>query len=311
MKPSGPASERKTQAVLISGFLGSGKTTLLRNLLAWKEDLSDTVIIMNEFGDVSIDGMLVDRDVEMVELVSGCVCCTLQLDLRNQIERLVEQFHPRWLILEATGLADTGALMNVFAEYTEKGVLATYRLAAVIDAQIWPIRHMLGPVFSRQLECADLILVNKIDTLDEEAVKNSMAEIALAFPRAVVERTSYCRIDMNRLWQVKPLKSSAGTAPHRHGAAYDSTAGWRSYSFLEERPMNEDRFNRFLENLEKDIFRMKGVVRFEERAMIINHVNGTSEWTESAAAEGTKLVFIGRAADMDRIARELKGCVTS
>ncbi len=304
-------SERKTQAVLISGFLGSGKTTLLRHLLTWKEDLSDTVIIMNEFGDISIDGMLLDQDVEMVELVSGCICCTIQLDLRKQIENLVERFHPRWLIMEATGLADTGALVDVLAEYTERDVFASYRVTSVIDAQIWPLRHMLGPVFSRQLEWADRILLNKVDTMDEEKVKTSMEEITSTFPRAVVEPTRYCRIDMNRLLKMKALKPPPATqTPHRD-VAYDSTEGWQSYAFLDERPVNEDKFNRFMENLQKDIFRMKGVVRFPERAMMVNHVYGTSEWTESATNEGTKLVFIGRTADMDRIARELKECITT
>ena len=298
-----------TNAILLSGFLGSGKTTLLNHILDWKGDLSDTVLIMNEFGDVSIDGMLVDPDVQMVELVNGCICCTLQLDLRKQIETMVADYHPRWLIMEATGLADSGALIDVFAEYTEKSILSSYRLLTVMDVQVWPMRELLGPVFTRQLECADLLLLNKLDTMAAEAVEACMAEVAATYPRAVIEPTTYCRIDMDRLRGMRSLKSADGpraSASHHH---LDSTAGWTSLTFVEARPLDEEKFKRFMENLGRDVFRLKGVLRFPDRAVVVNHVNGASEWSEAEPAANTKLAIIGRAVDLEKIEGDLKLCI--
>ena len=78
---------QKTRAVVLGGFLGAGKTTLLKRMLSWKEDLSDTVVIVNDFGKVGIDGELLrDAGSDMVELSSGCICCTLRIDLERTLE---------------------------------------------------------------------------------------------------------------------------------------------------------------------------------------------------------------------------------
>ncbi len=287
----------RTEAILLTGFLGSGKTTLLNHMLSWYADLSDTVVIMNDFGEICIDGMLIQKNVEMVELANGCICCTLQLDLRKQIEILVDRFHPRWLILEATGLADSKSLVDVFAEYIEKALLTSYRLVAVIDAQIWPMRHLLGPVFSRQLEYADLILLNKIDTLNAETIDHCLQEIAAAYPQASTLKTAYCGIDQERLGEMKAFKSPPPAIFHEHKSVHDSTQGWTSVSFVEECPLEEEKFRRFLQNTHEQVFRLKGVVQFPNRAAIINHVHGVSEWTETTPGNGTKLVIIRRRTD--------------
>lgn len=281
----------------------------MQHMLSCKEDLSDTVIIMNEFGTISIDGMLIDRDVKMVELVNGCICCTLQIDLRKQIETLVDQINPRWLIMEATGLADTVALIDIFAEYTEKALLASYRMAAVVDVQIWPMRHLLGPVFNGQLAHAGLILLNKIDTLDPEKVKSCLEEVASTYPRAAIEPTTYCRIDMDRLRGLKALNSRTEPGIGTHDPFHDSTKGWSSLSFSDERPLSEEKFKEFIRTRSAEVFRLKGVVRFPDRTSIINHVHGASEWIETASAGKTQLVVIGRVADLNGIAGELKSCI--
>jgi G3E family GTPase len=301
--------ERLTEAILLSGFLGSGKTTLLKHILSWKEDLSDTVVILNEFGEICIDGSLIDRDVKMVELVNGCICCTLQLDLRKQIETLVDRFHPRWLMMESTGLADTGALVEVFAEYAEKAVLASYRMAAVIDVQVWPMRHLLGPVFHQQLAFADLILLNKIDTMDLEAVRICIGEISSDYPRAAIVPTSYCKIDPRQIQGLEFVKSRPGSSLTNPGRLHESAQGWTSFAFIEEQPLDEEKFKQFIRTFRAEVFRMKGLVRFPDRVSVLNHVNGASEWIESAATGGTKLVVIGRATDMNAINQELKSCI--
>ena len=79
----------KAVVILLAGFLGSGKTTLLKQILSWETDLSDTVVVVNEFGDVGIDGALLKNSgSEIVELTSGCICCTLTADLRQSLDRI-------------------------------------------------------------------------------------------------------------------------------------------------------------------------------------------------------------------------------
>ncbi|MGD9228091.1 MAG: GTP-binding protein, partial [Desulfobacterales bacterium] len=87
---------KTAEAVLLSGFLGSGKTTLLKRMLSWEDNLSETVVVVNEFGDVGVDGALLkDSGSDVVELTSGCICCSLQIDLKQTLTQIRERFRPR------------------------------------------------------------------------------------------------------------------------------------------------------------------------------------------------------------------------
>ena len=96
MKNTSQLSEKNSSdVILIAGFLGSGKTTLLKHILTWDHDLSGTVVLVNEFGDVGIDSkILKDSGSNVVELTSGCICCTLVADLRQSLHGIMERFRP-------------------------------------------------------------------------------------------------------------------------------------------------------------------------------------------------------------------------
>ena len=101
------SKKSSADVILISGFLGSGKTTLLKRILAWDDDLSGTVVLVNEFGDVGIDGSLLkDSGSDVVELTSGCICCTLGADLRQSLHNIMERFIPSRILIEASGVVD-------------------------------------------------------------------------------------------------------------------------------------------------------------------------------------------------------------
>ena len=96
----------RADVYLLTGFLGSGKTTLLRNMLRWETDLSGTVVLVNEFGKVGIDGDILRKSgSDVVELTSGCVCCTLKGELVQALKDISARFRPRRIIIEATGVA--------------------------------------------------------------------------------------------------------------------------------------------------------------------------------------------------------------
>ena len=87
--PPGDKSDYKAELLLLAGFLGAGKTTLLKNILSWEAKLSETVVLVNEFGDIGIDGALLkDSGSDVIELTSGCICCTLSADLHQSLMRI-------------------------------------------------------------------------------------------------------------------------------------------------------------------------------------------------------------------------------
>ncbi len=141
-------SNEKIEIILLTGFLGSGKTTLLKRILSWETDLSGTVVIVNEFGDVGIDGALLKTSgSDVVEMNSGCICCTLSADLKQSLERIRKELKPTRIMIESSGVADPTAISSVLSETDMRRYMALEKIIAVLDADCWAAREVFGPLF--------------------------------------------------------------------------------------------------------------------------------------------------------------------
>ncbi len=201
-------------ATIVTGFLGAGKTTLIRHILE-NAGGRRLALIINEFGDVGVDGDILKRcgdpvctDDAIIELANGCICCTVADDFLPAIERLLAlDPPPDHLIIETSGLALPKPLVKAFdwpgvrARLTVDGVIAVVDAAAVADGRFADdperlarqreadpsIAHdnPLEEVFEDQLLCADLIVLNKTDLVDAANEARVGAEIRAAAPPAV------------------------------------------------------------------------------------------------------------------------------
>lgn len=220
---------RKIPATIVTGFLGAGKTTLIRHVL---ENAADRrlALIINEFGDVGVDGEILRAcgvescpEENIVELANGCLCCTVADDFVPAIEALLaHEKRPDHIIIETSGLALPKPLVKAFdwpairSKLTVDGVIAVIDGKAVAEgrfaddpdavarerAETETIDHdnPLEEVFEDQLVCADLIILNKTDLLDageEEAVASRLAEEARA--AAPILRARQGKIDPTAL----------------------------------------------------------------------------------------------------------------
>jgi len=218
-------SATKIPATIVTGFLGAGKTTLIRNLL---ENAGDRrlALIINEFGDVGVDGDILRAcgvencpDENIVELANGCLCCTVADDFVPAIEALLaHEKRPDHIIIETSGLALPKPLVKAFdwpairSKLTVDGVIAVIdgkavaegRFAEDLDAiareraetETIDPDNPLEEVFEDQLACADLVILNKTDLLDEAEELRVAAQLAEGARAAVkVVRARNGRVD--------------------------------------------------------------------------------------------------------------------
>ena len=164
-----------TKIDIFSGFLGAGKTTLIRKLIAEGYQGEKLVLIENEFGEIAIDGgFLKDAGVEITEMNSGCICCTLVGDFTKALGQVMEQFQPDRILIEPSGV---GKLSDV-AKAVERveGAHIGSRVTVVDAGKCKMYMRNFGEFFNDQVANADLIVLSRTDTADE---KKTLAAVEL------------------------------------------------------------------------------------------------------------------------------------
>ena len=321
-------SNEKAGILLLAGFLGSGKTTLLKRILSWETDLSNSVVLVNEFGDVGIDGALLrDSGSDVIELTSGCICCTLSNDLKRSLEDIWNRFRPRRIFIESSGVSDPSAVVSALRDPLLMRSMHLDKVLTVLDVDLWEAREVFGRLFYSQLEMADLILLNKIDTQEKEKTSQYLKEMHDIFPSTQIVPTIRCNIDPEALWtdggsrkrfETKPthifseilpnVEALPGVSGHdrNHG---DDVRDFITFSFQDRRAMDASCFKRFVAELPWELFRLKGPVRLEDGTVLINFVGGRSDWKSWDGDPETRLAFIGWDVDASAILQKLRECL--
>ncbi|GAA0837201.1 hypothetical protein GCM10008915_26930 [Bifidobacterium pullorum subsp. gallinarum] len=171
--------EHVTPIYILSGFLGSGKTTLLSRLIAhWKEQGLRPAIVMNEIGEVNIDGLIAGEEVPTAEMLSGCICCTIRSDLSSEIATLVQREQPDVIVIEATGIANPMEILDAAAEASLYMRIDVKKMITVVDAA-----HLLhlnaeqkGKTYrlmQEQIRAASALIMNKMDQVNEQDEERS------------------------------------------------------------------------------------------------------------------------------------------
>ena len=180
--------------IILGGFLGSGKTTTLMQFATYLVGISDPakeykiVILENEVGEIGIDDQFLRGGGFTVNnLFAGCACCTVSGELVTAADRIRREMAPEWLVIETTGIAYPGLMRENL-----KGALGLDSSVCVLtDASRWSrIRLPLENLLRGQIECADIVLINKIDLAAEDALLNMESEIREYNPDTPIVRIS-------------------------------------------------------------------------------------------------------------------------
>ena len=182
--------------IIVSGFLGAGKTTFINEFINRRiVDGKRFVVLVNEFGDISIDGDLVRKDgLEVIEMASGCICCSLRASLPEAIDMIFERFEPDVLLIEPSGIATPGNVLNSIKSSKFSDEYAIKSVICIVDAtSFFDFAEDFGEFYREQIRESDIILINKIDLIDETEIGRIEKEIEKINPNAIAVRTTFCR----------------------------------------------------------------------------------------------------------------------
>ncbi len=162
---------------IISGFLGAGKTTLIKKLLADCMKDEKVILLENEYGEVGIDGgFMKDSGIQITELNSGCICCTLVGDFTRAIDELVETYHPDRIIIEPSGVGKLSDIRHVVDQSAEKHELALAGCATVVDAGKCRLYlKNFGEFFCDQVKSAETIILSRTQLVSQEKIDQCVA----------------------------------------------------------------------------------------------------------------------------------------
>ncbi len=183
-----------TKIDIFSGFLGAGKTTLIRKLIAEAYKDEKLVLIENEFGEIAIDGgFLRDAGVEITEMNSGCICCTLVGDFTKALKKVMDEYAPDCIIIEPSGV---GKLSDVAAAVSRVEGAAIGAKITVVDAgKCRMYMRNFGEFFNDQVENADLIVLSRTDAASEEKVMTAVDLLKSLNDHAGLITTPWAQLD--------------------------------------------------------------------------------------------------------------------
>jgi len=159
---------------IITGFLGVGKTTAIQHLLATKPTDQRWAVLVNEFGEVGIDGSLLRNQatgVAIKEVPGGCLCCAAGVPLQVALNQLIQQANPQRLLIEPTGLGHPHEVINTFTQPPYQTVLDLRATLTLVDARnLDNRRYIEHPIFNQQLQVADILIAHKSDQASEAVI---------------------------------------------------------------------------------------------------------------------------------------------
>lgn len=266
---------------VLSGFLGAGKTTLLNHILRNRDGLRVAVIV-NDMSEINIDAEQVQRDValhrgrdELIEMSNGCICCTLRADLLEQISALARQQRFDYLLIESTGISEPMPVAETFAFLDAQGFSLSElarldTLVTVVDGSRFeallespgivardeaPTRH-LTDLLIEQVEYANVILVNKLDLIDEPGYQAVHAILAGLNPSARIMPMAQGNVELSailgtHLFDLPSLAASPGWMKKMQAddtpASESDTYGVTSWVYRERAPFHPQRLLDFLQ----------------------------------------------------------------
>lgn len=265
---------------IVTGFLGSGKTTLLGRVLS-EPSMSNTAVLVNEFGEVGLDHHLLRRvDERAVLLGNGCVCCTTRVDLVESLLELLDMDQRREIprldrvVVETTGLADPAPILHtIFADPVLQHHFSVDLVLTTVDAMNGDLRLDRNPESVKQIAAADKVIVTKTDLAELDSVQSLLSRLGAINPSARVFEAAFGETDVAELFRpgdapahvVAPVAGEPHEVGETHSLSltFDGSVDWTAFGIW---------LSMLLHVRGEDVLRVKGLLDVGERGPVV--VNG-------------------------------------
>ena len=216
---------------IISGFLGAGKTTLIKKLLKEAFEGEQVVLIENEFGEIGIDGgFLKDAGIEIREMNSGCICCSLVGDFGASLKEVVEKYHPDRILIEPSGVGKLSDVIKAVQGVEEDVDIQLNSYTTVVDAKKCKMyMRNFGEFFDNQVQYAGAIIMSRTDIVDEKKAMESMELLRSINEKAAIITTPIEKLDGKKILEVMEhpvsLADELLKEEHEHHHHHDDECG--------------------------------------------------------------------------------------
>lgn len=332
-----------TDVYLLTGYLGSGKTTLLQNMLgSLRKQDGQVVVLMNEMGEEDIDGeQLQGFGFPVKKLLDGCICCSIRGELTAGLKEILSSLKPAKILIETTGVADPIDVIDglthpeLYEQLNLKGTISVVDASRFLDLNSrFQSTGALVKTIRNQIRYADLLLVNKTDLTTPDILQKVKIKLSELNPHAPLVETIRSEVDLDLLLSVKrislpqntedtrivPVQTSIGrlsTVDRIKQSLGLKTSQASLYNSIETfayhftAPVDGEKFEDFLYDLPKNVYRAKGYVLFHGKKELISFQHTDNQVLMFPFDNfGPKMVavFIGEGMDQEKIRRDLEKC---
>ena len=317
---------------IISGFLGAGKTTLIKKLLKEAYAGEQVVLIENEFGEIGIDGgFLKEAGIEIREMNSGCICCSLVGDFEESLKQVVETYHPDRIVIEPSGV---GKLSDVVKAVEPVEGIVVNSLTTVADAKkCKSYMKNFGEFYNNQVESAGAIILSRTDSIKEQKLEETMKLLKEKNPNAIIVTTPWDQLDGKKLLStmegaeihakdllddVCPVCGhSHDHEEHEHHHPHDHKGSehhhhhaddvFSSWGLETSKKFTEDQIREILNQMPETVLRAKGMVPAQDGTWIyFDYVPEEMEIRSGAPEVCGKICVIGSKMDEEMISKLFK-----
>lgn len=262
---------------IVSGFLGAGKTTLIKKLLDVLVDKEKVAILENEYGEVGIDGVLLkDNKVELKEINSGCICCTIKGDFKESILEIIENYRPDRIIIEPSGVANFSQVIESIKEAKIEGLRINMKITLVDAQNVYMYMRNFGDFYKSQLVMANTIILTRVENLSDYEITEICREIKKVNKSANIITTSLNKLSAHRILQVSEKKvedliedfdfKRGNIRAIKRSSAKEVFENWGSET---AKVFKEEDIKNILEELQKsnygEVLRVKGIVKSKNK----------------------------------------------